>query len=142
MTTVERSGDWVLVKWEYVDKPNITNWLGLYSVPEDFKNGSIDTSYKAPLKFQVCTVYFPYLGMYMYIHAVLSFTMYMYNVCAYMYICIYEWTLHMSSQIVHMYIVYMYIYILVYTQTATVMHIHVHLFCRFSLSLSPLCVCV
>ena len=51
-TTLERSGDWVLVEWQHVDNPSASDWIGLYTVPEDF-NGKIDPTLKAPVKFQV-----------------------------------------------------------------------------------------
>lgn len=60
---VERSGDWVVVEWQYVDHPNTSDWLGLYSVPNYFNEHSIDPTKKAPIKFQV---------MYMYIHVYTS----------------------------------------------------------------------
>lgn len=60
---MERSGDWVVVEWQYVDHPNASDWLGLYSVPNYFNEHSIDPTKKAPIKFQV---------MYMYIHVYTS----------------------------------------------------------------------
>ena len=53
VSTVERSGDWVLVKWEDVDQPSASDWIGLYSVPDDFNDDSIDPTERAPIKFQV-----------------------------------------------------------------------------------------
>ena len=53
VSTVEQSGDWVLVEWKYVDQPSIHDWIGLYTVQEDFKNKTIDPTEKAPVKFQV-----------------------------------------------------------------------------------------
>lgn len=53
VTTMEQSGDWVLVEWKYVDQPSIHDWIGLYTVRGDFKNETIDPTSKAPVKFQV-----------------------------------------------------------------------------------------
>lgn len=50
---LERSGDWVLVQWTNVQNPNISDWLGLYTVPGDFKENGINVTAKAPVKFQV-----------------------------------------------------------------------------------------
>ena len=53
VTELERSGDWVLVQWENVQNPNISDWVGLYTVPGDFKEKGINVTAKAPVKFQV-----------------------------------------------------------------------------------------
>jgi hypothetical protein len=52
VTTLERSGDWVLVEWQHVDNPNVSDWIGLYAVPDNFNGDEIDPTQKAPVKFQ------------------------------------------------------------------------------------------
>ena len=41
------------MEWKHVDQPTVSDWLGLYTVPED---GTIDPTKNAPVKFQVNTV--------------------------------------------------------------------------------------
>ena len=50
---LDHSGEWVLVKWVNVPDPNISDWVGLYSVPGNFKENGINVTAKAPVKFQV-----------------------------------------------------------------------------------------
>ena len=50
---LDHSGEWVLVQWVNVPNPNISDWVGLYSVPGDFKENGINVTAKAPVKFQV-----------------------------------------------------------------------------------------
>ena len=52
VSVLERSGDWVLVQWNNVPTPNISDWVGLYTLP-DVKEEDINVTAKAPVKFQV-----------------------------------------------------------------------------------------
>ena len=56
-SVLERSGDWVLVEWDHVLDPNVSDWIGLYTVPEDFKGGNINVTERAPVKFQVGSLF-------------------------------------------------------------------------------------
>ena len=50
-TELESSGAWVNVSWSGVSDPKKKDWIGVYSPPID---NTIDPSYRAPVKYQVC----------------------------------------------------------------------------------------